>query len=356
MVELVAVADLTFALHAPFRAVLACRPAPPAVDVAAAVESWLSPRHRQAYERWLAAGADGGQPRAKFYLDHYVQSIRFAAHVRTVRAKAKRIAYGDALLEPPPPLHLYLEDDLAYGRHCHDIALRRGIPTVEPRSDEAFRTYGASVRARWHAAYRRADEGCPYPPGGGLGAQAYQPSGGLCALAYPPSPPPYAAFWRLVADERPVVISRTSGRLIDGLRRVEAHRAAGGRSPGVPVEWREYDDEQYELIDVCALNAKNPDLPPAVRAAIAAAPSEHYRRQAARNSGRSRYHEPEWSGPPPPTAGGRRGPPRPPKPPVRVVDRLAALAGMSRPTFEKYRPRDAEGAAGAQAPARGGGS
>ena len=143
---------------------------------------------------------------------------------------------------------------------------------------------------------------------------------------------PHAEFWRLVADKRPVVISSTTGRLIDGLRRINAHRAAGRRSPGIHARRRSYRSEVAEFIDVIRRNAGNPALPLAERVRLAERLRPAYLPEAAeeedaRNSGWPAGGFIDLSGA---LARGR------PRTPAHVDRLLAAAAGVTRAVYAHW--------------------
>ena len=328
------VADLVDLPHSPLRSVLACRPPPPEVDVAAAVEFFRTESMRDAYWGWRGGKAPparylagGGQ----FWVDDEVWHMRWRSHVEEARRRAHAIARRDGLWEPAPPMS-YVVDDQAYGSRCLAAAARAGrpAPAMARGGRDAVHAYGVDVRRRWEAAYAESDEGCPYASGMGWKECP-------CARTMLPPCGPYFAFWSLIADMRPIVVAVESGCLIDGARRLSFHAALGARSPGVPVERRAYGGEQAEREAIVALNAGNPAMPPIERVRLAEAMRPYYRREAARNCGRARYEVPEWSSGLP--AVGRRGAPREPPRPRRVNDRLAALAAMRRPTYERHLAR-----------------
>ena len=312
--------------------------------MATAVESYLTDHDRDLYRRWRAGApvparnlAGGGQ----IWVDALVRLMRGRSHVQAVRRRGLAIARRDGLWEPAPPLGDV--DALAYGYRCLAAAARAGrpVPAMARGGEDAVYHYGADVCRRWMTAYAQADEGCPYGPAAS--------ERDLCARSMLPPCGPHFEFWRLVADTRPIVVAAPSGRLIDGARRLSFHAALGRRSPGVLVERRAYDGEQAEREAVVRLNAANPALSMEARVRLAECLRPDFRREAARNCGRARYHVPEWSSGLP--AVGRRGAPRKPPRPRRVNDRLADVVGVRRPTYEAYLRRlsapVAEGAAAA---------
>ena len=329
MAVLARAADLHFELHARYRECLACRPAPPPVDLPAALGYFNKWNGAERVQAWIDDGrpADARAPDG-FYVDPVVSYLRWRRHIEGAPKAARAYAAGHAILRPEPDVVInpWPQADEEYGRRCVEYSQARSWPLPEITPDFDFEAYGRRRRAAWIGAYGRSDRNCQYSH---LRGRAR-----FCALMRLPPRVPHHEFWSLVADERPVIISATSGRLIDGLRRVEAHRAAGDRSPGVPVEWRVYEDDDEEFSAAVEANGANPHLDRLDRARIVdPALRDKFRREAARNSGHARYEEPRHSSAVPDV--GPTGRPRRPPKPVRVNDRLAAAAGMSRPTFER---------------------
>lgn len=331
MVEILPAVEIEYVVHAGLRSVLPARGLPPGVAEAAPAK-FMAWRERLAFEDWVAGGCEVEWPQvdsAGYWLTREVEVCRdreaMAAWRRDMTARARRAK----LFEPPPPAGEGEEapDDraalVAYGRRCLSAAADRGAPppVKAPAGDVEVAEYARRVWGRWASLMRRA------PSIADVVARSY------CRRV------PHAEFWRLVADMRPVVISATSGRLIDGLRRVEAHLAAGRRSPGVPVVRRAYESDHAEREAVVRLNASNPALSPLARVRLAEWMRPAYRAVAARNSGRPGGELIDLSGALP--TKGRRGRrlKRKKGAAVRVDDRLADLAGMSRPTFVKYLAR-----------------
>lgn len=330
-VVIVAPAEITYQVHEPYRDVLACRPTPAGTDAVAAVQTFAHLGEAARLARWIEAGRPAGEGNptggGRVWITGEVRDIRYRTHVREVRRKAEAIARRRDLREPQPYRDEH-ELDADYGRRCVRVGSRReGYRRPGPIDDaDCMQEYGRRIRRRWNSVYEAADEDCTWRVLGGGRLE--------CARERVKLPKGHE-YWTLVADRRPVVIAAESGRLIDGLQRILAHRLAGDRSPGIPVEYREYDnDSAAELEDVCRLNASHPDMPPLAAVQIASAMIPHYRREAARNSGQSRYREPEWSSDMP--AYGRHGRRRKAPLPRRVSDRLAALCDMRRPTFEHW--------------------
>ena len=348
-----AASEIEYELYEPYRRLLAPRPAPPPVAVDKALAEWHTINDEVRFKRWLKGGRQpsaeppvlGPTPDARyggtryagtagtvvgrFWVDRFVINCRFRDHVAAVRKAATSVAHTARPFLPGPAPEKN-DSALAFTARTYKHFESKGSlaeygPT-EPGKAGVI-AWGKRRYDRWIRIMNEVDVACPYDW-----------RHGPCALAACWPVGRHNAFWRLLSSELPVVISATTGRLIDGLRRLEAHRAAGDRSPGVRVEYREYPIEDAERRDVITLNAKTPGLPKPAKAALADQLRAEWREEAASNSGRSRYEEPKHSTQLP--AHGRRGAPlRQRRPPVRVNDRLAAAAGMSTSTFKKYRPR-----------------
>ena len=242
---------------------------------------------------------------------------------RTVRQYAAR----HGVYEPPPPdidAAAGAPGDqaamLEYGRQCREVLRGKGAE-VRAKSDKELAALG---RRAWHG-WARILRLRPPPAASIDRSYCRRISDG--------------ALWALVADRRPILLStRVAGRpiLLDGERRLLAHLAVGRRSPGANVLQLSYSGPAEEREVIVAANAANPALPAAERVRIAEHLRSEYRRAAARNSGRPGGEYRDLSGTLPRV--GRRGARlrRRRDAPVRVNDRLAHLAGMSRNTYERH--------------------
>lgn len=323
--------EVEFRLHSPYRDILPPRDLPAGAEESAPA-TFVDHGEELAYRLWLDGGCElAGAARVDedgWWVTREVEILRdrtvMAAGEKRFRAAARR----QGLFVRPPPVREGegVPDDpavlLAYGRRVAEESAAAGRP-VQAKSDEELRSLGADRWRRFVVIARRL-------PVWGEVVRAAERSYWRRL--------PHAEFWLLVADARPVVISATSGRLIDGARRLAAHAAAGRRSPGVWVVRREYADDAAELEDVVRLNAANPALSPVDRVRLAECLRPAYRAEAARNSGRPGGEFTDLSSRLP-TRGrrsGRRLKRRKAGAPVRVAERLADAAGMSRLTYEKY--------------------
>ena len=323
-------ADVEFVLHSPYRDILPARDLPPGAEESAP-DTFVDHVEELSYRLWLDGGCELGGARVDadgWWLTREVEILRDRCLMAVGEKKFQSAARRQGLFVRPPPVREGegVPDDpevlLAYGRRVAEESAAAGRP-VQAKSDAELRSLAADRWRRFGALMRRL-------PVWGDVVRAAERSYWRRL--------PNVEFWLLVADARPVVISSTSGRLIDGRRRLVAHAAAGRRSPGVWVVRREYADDAAELEDVVRLNAANPALPPAERVRLAERLRPAYRAEAARNSGRPGGEFVDLSGRLP-THGrrsGRRLKRRKAGAPVRVADRLADAAGLSRKTYEKY--------------------
>lgn len=338
-------------VYEPYRLLLVARPTTK-TRAEAALARFRCLVDEQRFERWRAGGhkpstgrpALGPTPAPRygegsdagtagvvignFWTDREVINCRFRWHVTAVRETAKNLARERRLPHALPKRGESVPDfteRLYKSLYPNKDRLKKYGPSQPGQQGKI--DWGERMYNRYRVCLYDADLDC-----------RFDWRHGPCGLASTWPRTAHDEFWRLLSSELPIVISARSGRLIDGLRRLEAHRAAGDRSPGVRVEYRQYETDEAERADVIDLNADVPGLSAPARAAIAEHRRDAWREEAAYNSGHSRYEEPRHSRPL--RAHGRRGAPLKPRHPVRVNDRLADLAGMSTSTFEKYRPRD----------------
>lgn len=326
--------DLHFTIDESIREPLTCRPAPPDVDGEAAAKHFEDGRDRAKYEAWLAGGrrhADnpaGGQ----FWLAFEVRDEYLRLHVLSQRKKAAELARERGIHAPPPPYGRLYVDEYEYGKNCYRKSRRSahnwGAP-ARPTEDN-LRAWAKRLIAQHRRVIADVDAQCPFP-----GVRREMRAVG-CADVYLGKPVPHWPFWRLVASPWPVVFSRRTGdlRLIDGAKRLLAHGFAGHRSPGVLYEVREYHTWLEEFEDVCRLNAAPLAPKDILRARIALHLDPYYRKEAAWNSGHSRYHEPVYSSPSP--CVGKRGGRKPVPSRRKRAERMAEIAGLSYPTFVRY--------------------
>lgn len=341
VVDVRAAAEVPVDLHEPFRRLLPTVPARALPDGLAeeAVGHWRDKSDEFEFASWLRDGRHADRPQVNeqgFYTCSEVAVLRGRVRLADWREEVRAAGRRAALFGPLPP-HSTLDvvpDDpaalLDYGRDFKAAMVAAGHD-VSASTDAELTRYG---RSRWEA-WGRVMRRCPFP------WVVYREARNRIV--------PHARFWWLVADTRPVVISARTGRLIDGLRRLRAHVVAGDRSPGVPVVWLDYADDAAEREAVVRLNAANPALPSLGRVRLAEYLRPAYRRQAAANSGRRGGEFTDLSG----TLRqvGRLGAKLKRKDggAVRVNERLADVAGLSRKTYELYRRRLREGDAPAPA-------
>lgn len=313
-----AVDEVEYTLHAPYRDILPARDVPSPDAVAAAVRKWCTKGDRWDHDDWVRKGCppDTGPVDGRFYICREVKILRDRAAKPAYRKEVKAAALRARVFvrAPPPEWGIDVPDDRGavfdYGDECRDD-LRKHGHAEPPPGEEATIALGRRMWEAWRRILLRV------PP---------VECGALRPVRWPVQ---HGDFWSLVADTRPVVISSTTGRLIDGLARLNAHRAAGRRSPGVPVVRCAYRHEGAEFAAVIYHNAANPALPKVERVRLAELLRPAFRWAAARNSGRPAGEFTDLSGTLP-AARRKKGAP------VRVADRLAAVAGMSRPTYARW--------------------
>ena len=330
IIDVVDAREVPRVLYSPYRDLLSARGAlPPGdADAAAALAHWRDKRDYLEFRQWA------GDPRRNidrpqvnedgFFECSEVRTLRDQWWLSTWRNETRAAAKVSGIYEPPPDFgvdEVPTDPDMleGYGEECRAALAEKGMAPDKPETREVAIRRGRAAWGRWVRLARRM------PPARVISGRSY---GEIV---------PHRRYWELVADTRPIVISARTGRLIDGLRRLDAHLAAGRRSPGVHVVRRAYPDDAAEREAVIALNASNRAIGPLARVALAELLRPAYRRQAAKNSGRPGGEFTDLAGKLPTV--GRRGA-RPKKRregrAVRTNERLAAVAGMSRPTYEKY--------------------